>query len=160
MTGHAGGERCVLLRAAGVRRIPLTNAEIGLPYYYKGITLSRTLSSQVSRTFVDTGVGLKPFSPLLLRKARDALNTTIEWQRRSRLAVRMIGAIGISVPLGESWEKYEIDLFDAGLAVLATITSSIPSLEFANTAYPGAVGVKVYQISETVGRGYPLTVVL
>jgi len=160
MTGHAAGERSVLLRAAGVRRIVLTNAEIGLPRFYKGITLSRSLSSQVSRSFVDTGVALKPFSPLLLRKARDASNTTIEWQRRSRLAVRMIGAIGISVPLGEAWEKYEIDIFDAGLATLATITTTIPSFEFANTAYPTAVGVQVYQISETVGRGYPLTVVL
>ena len=160
MTGHVAEERCVLLRAAGVRRIAMANSDIGLPYFYKGITLSRSLSSQESRSFIDTGVGLKPFAPILVGKANDGTISLIAWQRRSRLAVRMIGAIGISAPLGEAWEKYEIDVFDADSVTLATITTSVPNLEFANADYPSAAGVKVYQLSETVGRGYPLTVFL
>ncbi len=138
MTGHVASERCVLLRAQGLRRIAMLTSDIGLSRFYKGVTLSRTLSSALPKSFVDTGVGLKPFAPILVRKARDATNTLIlDWQRRSRFAVRMIGALGISVPLGEASEKYEIDIFDAPFTTLLdSISSTVPSLRFVNGVIP------------------------
>ena len=159
--GHVATERCVLLRAAGLRRIVLTNAEIGLVRYYKGITFSRSMSSDTARTFVDTAVGLKPFSPALEKAARIPGGIFMKWNRRSRLSVRMIGPLGISVPLGEALERYDIEIFDATFAALfATTNTTSPTLTFADGALPSPAGVKIYQTSEIVGRGYPLTLVI
>ncbi len=112
MTGHVASERCVLLRAAGLRRVPMLNTDLGLSRYYKGVTLGEPLSSAAAVSFTDNAIGLKPFSPILFKAGRDAANNIVfEWQRRTRLAVRMIGPLGINVPLGEDTESYEIDIF-------------------------------------------------
>lgn len=167
MTGHAASERCVLLRDAGIARVVLENSELGLTRYYKGITLGRALSSADGVPFIDNAVGLKPFSPITLRAARDASNNiTFTWQRRTRLSVRMIGALGISVPLGEDSEAYAVEIYSDGTysTLLRTISVSSPTADYsaadqvADGLTPGdPVHAKVYQISATVGRGYPLT---
>ena len=166
MTGHAIGDRCVLLRPQGLRRLVLTNSQLGAARYYKAVTLGRSLGTAAARVFTDTGVGLKPFSPLDGRVSRDGSNNaTITWQRRSRLSVRMVGTMGISVPLGENVEAYEIDIItDASEAtVLRTISASTPSATYSaadqttDGLTPGnAFNFVVYQLSPIVGRGYPL----
>ncbi|MFH0934322.1 MAG: hypothetical protein V1879_03895 [Pseudomonadota bacterium] len=166
MTGHAASERCVLLRDAGLRRIVLQNNELGLSRYYKGVTLGRALSTATAKSFTDHAVGLKPFSPIFLRVGRDESNNiTFTWQRRTRLSVRMIGALGISVPLGEDSESYEIDVYSSGTytTVVRTIGATTTSAAYsadqqtADGLTPGnTVYAKAYQLSAVVGRGYPL----
>ena len=46
MTGHVASERCVLLQAAGLRRIAMVNTDLGLPRYYKGVTLGAGLEQR------------------------------------------------------------------------------------------------------------------
>jgi hypothetical protein len=166
MTGHLAGERCDLLRDAGMRRIAIPNGEIGLIKYYKGVTLGRTVSSASPIPFIDTAVGLKPFSPVDLRASRDGSNNiTFTWQRRTRLAIRGIGPLGISVPLGEDSEAYDIDIYGSGAytTVLRTIAATSATASYsaaqqtADGLTPGnAVYCKIYQRSAQVGRGYPL----
>ena len=166
MTGHVASERCVLLQAAGVRRVAMVNTDLGLSRYYKGVTLGQGLSSATAVTFVDNAIGLKPFSPILFKAGRDASNNIVfEWQRRTRLAVRMIGPLGINVPLGEDTESYEIDIFSSSSysTVVRTIASSTPTAAYtaaqqsADGLTPGnTIYARVYQRSATVGRGYPL----
>ena len=166
MTGHVANERCVLLQAAGLRRVTMVNTDLGMPRYYKGVTLGQGLSSATAVNFTDNAIGLKPFSPILFKAGRDASNNIMfEWQRRSRLAARMIGAIGINVPLGEDTESYEIDIFADGSysTVVRTIASSMPSAPYtaaqqaADGLTPGnTIYARVYQRSAAVGRGYPL----
>ncbi|HEY6018470.1 MAG TPA: hypothetical protein VIY48_00785, partial [Candidatus Paceibacterota bacterium] len=93
-------------------------------------------------------------------------DVTFTWQRRSRLNVRMIGPLGINVPLGETTESYELDVYSNGTYAtkLRTLASSTPTvlysanLQTADGLTPGnPVYVKVYQLSSVVGRGYPLT---
>ena len=166
MTGHVASERCVLLRAAGLRRVPMLNTDLGLSRYYKGVTLGEPLSSAAAVSFTDTAIGLKPFSPILFKAGRDAANNVVfEWQRRTRLAVRMIGPLGINVPLGEDTESYEIDIFSSSSysTVVRTIASSTPTASYtaaqqtADGLTPGnIIYARVYQRSATVGRGYPL----
>lgn len=166
MTGHAASERCVLLRTAGLRRIALANSDIGLSRYYKGVTIGRALSTATAEAFTDNAVGLKPFSPILLKAARDGSNNiTFTWQRRTRLSVRMIGALGISVPLGEDAEAYELDVYADGTytTVVRTISASAETASYtaaqqtADGLTPGdPVNCKLYQISAYAGRGYAL----
>ena len=145
MTGHAAGERCVLLRGAGLRRVAMVNSDLGLPRFYKGVTLGRALSSATAITFTDNAIGLKPFSPILFKAGRHA--------------------IGISVPLGEDSESYEIDIFSDSTysTVVRTIAASTPAAPYtaaqqaADGLTPGnTIYARVYQRSAAVGRGYPL----
>ena len=166
MTGHATGERVVQLREAGLRRIALTNSQLGVARYYKGVTLGREESSATGSATTIDGIALKPFAPFDLRASRDGSNNiTGTFQRRSRLSVRMIGALGISVPLSESPEAYEIDVMSEASpqTVLRTISVGTTTFSYSaadqttDTLTPGnPVTFMVYQISPIVGRGYAL----
>jgi hypothetical protein len=79
MVDHAASERCVLLRAAGLRRIVRTTSELGTARYYKGVTLGQALSSATAELFTDNAVGLKPFSPFDLRAQIRADTGEISW---------------------------------------------------------------------------------
>lgn len=167
MNGHAAGERCVLLRPEGIRRVSNENTDLGAARLYKGVTLGRAVSSADPEPFTNNGVGLKPFSPVTVRAARDGSgNIVFTVQRRTRFGVRMIGPLGISVPLGEGTEDYEIDVYESG--AYATVVRTI-SVANGNTASyseaeqtadgltPGAiVYTRTYQLSAVVGRGYLL----
>lgn len=170
MTGHDIGERCVLLRTRGIRRVPMETYELGIEKFWRAVTLGRRLSSAESEEFTNNGIGLKPFSPFDLRAARDGSNNiTFTMQRRTRLAVRMIGPLGISVPLGEDSADFELDVMgddSPGETVLRTISHSSMSDTLVTFEYTAAqqtsdgltpgdpVTARGYQLSETVGRGY------
>jgi hypothetical protein len=162
--GHAAGERFVLLQPTGLRRVVDDLATLDVARYWKGVTIGSPLSTGTSQTFTDTGVALRPFSPVGLRGDR-ALNAdlTLTWDRRTRLSGEFLN--GVDVPLGENSEAYEIDICTDGTfsTVKRTLTSSTPSV-----IYTGAmqatdfgspqvtVSVVVYQMSASVGRGAPL----
>jgi hypothetical protein len=173
MTGHTAGERCVLLReTGGVRRVSMENAELGIARYYAGVTFGRTLSSALTgspasgQSFTNNAVGKKPFSPVGLRIVRDSSNNiTGTFHRRTRLSCRFAGSLGINVPLGETTESYEIDVFPVGSpnGLLRTIEVTDESFSYsaANQTTDGATPgdqfvFNVYQISATVDRGYAL----
>lgn len=165
MAGHMASERFVLFTADGFTRVVLDNSALGLSYYYKGVTFDQPISSATPETFTDTAVGLKPFSPIDARGARNLANDlTITWQRRSRLSVREIGALGINVPLGEQSEAYEVDIYsDIPHVVVRTISTTSPAAAYSAADQttdgftPGdPINFIVYQISATVGRGFPL----
>ena len=86
-------------------------------------------------------------------------NLTVTWIRRSRL--RSPGLGNGPVPLGETTEAYEIDIF-TGAAVVRTITSTTPTFTYtaaeqtADGKTPGAaVTMRIYQMSDVAGRGFP-----
>jgi hypothetical protein len=72
----------------------------------------------------------------------------------------------VTVPLGEDAEAYEVDIL-AGTAVVRTLHASAPSALYAaadeiadfGTAQT-SLAVRVYQISATVGRGFPSSATL
>jgi len=167
MEGHASNEQCVLLRTQGLRRVLPEGSSVGLSRYYKAVTLGRSLATTTPMTFTNNAIGLKPFSLFDLRANRDDYDTVIfTMQRRSRLSVRVLGALGINVPLGEDAESYELDILSEssdGGTVVRTITSSSLTIEYTATQQatdglvPGEpIHVRAYQVSATVGRGYIL----
>lgn len=176
MTGHTASETFVLLREHGLRRITMQTADLAKLRYYKGVTVGRRLSTATAQSFTEYGIGLKPFSPVDLRIDRDVSNNvTFTWQRRSRLSVRTIGPLGISVPLGEQSEAYKIDVYSDGTYTTRVTTLSIAGDSLSHDSYGRVVAyypaslqtsdgltpgntlyLRVYQVSAVVGLGYPL----
>jgi hypothetical protein len=143
ISGHVASERVVLLRNAGLRRIVHETGEIGVELYYKGVTLGRRLSTAESEAFTDTGISLKPFAPVDLRAERDGTDTTLTWKRRTRLATRFVGAAGISVPLGEASESYDVELYD-GAVLLQSDTVTEPEWSVSGLLQLGNLVVPVF----------------
>jgi hypothetical protein len=162
LANHAVGDKVILLTSTTVQRLPLSAAALNSARRYKAVTLGATLTDTAEVAFTDTGIGLKPLEPVLLRGGRKSSNDLdYSWKPRSRLP----GIAFSDPPLGEATESYAIDIYNAAFtAVVATRTSVIPSDIFTAAQQTAAgltpgnpVNMMVYQISAIVGRGYPLT---
>lgn len=152
ISGHAASETCCLLTTRGMRRVSTQLSDIGTLRYLKGITLGLAASSVTSETFTDTGRALKPWAPVNLRQSKSGSDYTITWTRRTRLKTRFASSAGMSAPLGETSESYAIELLDSGDALVSTFAATSPTVTFSGS-YTG-YKVRVYQVSEAVGRGY------
>lgn len=159
VSGHEGGESFVLLDGNLGRQVMASNM-IGLSREYKPVTVGGTLSQSVEQVFIYNAVALKPYSPVHIRGERDdSDNLTISWIRRTRLGGSWQD--GVDIPLNESSERYEVDILD-GSTVIRTITDlTSPSSSYTAAeqmadfgAAQGEVEIKVYQLSDSVGRGY------
>ena len=167
MAGHVSGERFVALSSALVR-ISDGTADIGLTRSYKGVTSGTLLADAVAESFADTGRCLKPYAPVHLGGGRDASgNLVIQWIRRSRLGGEWRN--NVDVPLGEASEAYEVEIWDSAFTTLKrTITGlSSPAASYSATnqttdsgSPQSSIGVRVYQLSATIGRGYPAQAVI
>lgn len=163
-TGHAASERFVALASGGLRFVPLQQGDLGRLRYYKAASAGQRLSAVTSQSLTPAGITLKPFAPVDCRANRDTADTVLTWIRQTRLSTRIVGTLGISSPLGEAAESYEVEIYTAGhAALLRTLTSATPSVTYTSAqqvtdfgAGQSAIAVKIYQISATVGRGTPL----
>ena len=163
MNGHAVDEPVVLLRSRGLRRITLAQADIGALRYYKGVTRGALADDAAAITITAESIGQKPLAPVDLRASRDADGGMIlTWKRRTRLDTNFCGPSGITVPLGELSERYEVEILSGSRVVRsASVTSasfgysaSMQTVDFGGLQ--GAVTARVYQLGAN-GRGYPLT---
>jgi GTA TIM-barrel-like domain/Putative phage tail protein len=104
---------------------------------------------------------LKPLAPVHLKAARGGV--TFTWIRRTRIDGD--GWVG-EVPLGEDSEQYTVDIL-SGSTVLRTLSVTAPSAlyaaadELADFGAPQtSLGIRVTQLSATVGAGFPTTSIL
>lgn len=164
MTGHIAGERFVLLQARGIRRVDQTAVDLGALRYFRGVTIGRPVSTANPQEVINLGVSSTPLSPVNVRANRATTDTGITWQRRTRRQTRFLGPLSSSVPLGEATEAYEVDIFtsSAFTTVKRTLTASTPSVTYTSAQQIADFGsnqtvlyVRVYQMSEIVGRGFP-----
>lgn len=164
-SSHAIGERFVLLGTHGVRRVTQGNEALGALRYFKGVSVGRALSSAQSQEFTNNGVSLTPLSGVNARANRDSTDTVITWNRRTRMQTRFLGPLSSSVPLGEASESYEIEIYASGAfsSVKRTLTSTTTSVTYSSANQVTDFGsnqtvlhVRIYQMSEIVGRGFYL----
>lgn len=162
MTTHAVGDRFVLLSASTTYLFYGPSAEYDVLRKYKGVSFGNYLVNAQQKDFINTAVALIPYSPVQLGGGRNAAgDLTLNWVRRTRLSG---GWNNYSdVPIGETTEAYEVEIYDA---TYTTLKRTITGLTSATASYTAAQQItdfgapqstvywKVYQISATVGRGY------
>lgn len=156
---HQANDQIILLGLAGTLRPILDVGMIGTPRLYRAITQGRSAGTDL--TYASTGEGLKPFSPVNVRCARDTSSgITLTCDRRTRLSENWL--LGLE-PLGETSESYSWDLFTSSAfstvaGTFTTVTSKLVLTSAQQTAIGltpgGTVFVNVYQLSSSVGRGH------
>lgn len=130
IAGHEIDERVVLLATSGLRVITNTAAEVGQSFDFKAVTNGTALDAAFPQAFTNTLISRKPFAPVDGRAAPlPSGSTEISWKRRTRLAVGFTGPTGSVVPLGESSERYEVDLFDDADVLMFTVSTTTPSYQ-------------------------------
>lgn len=165
MGTHVVGERAVLINSA-LRRVATQQSHIGLERQIKAITAGLAQTTATAEAFTDTGIALKPFAPVNLKGAWDVGtgDLALTWRRRTRLSHRFL-APGIEPPLGEASELYDVEIWDTTFTTLKRTFASVTTPAQAYTAAQqsadfgapqSSVGVRVYQRSEAVARGYEL----
>ncbi len=164
---HRSDDKFVLLQMSGLRVLELNNSQLGIDLYYRAVTIGRRLSTAASQTINAQGVYAMPFAPVAMHAERNEStgDITFTWQRRTRRSVRMTGELGISIPLGETTEEYEIDILAPGspAVVLRTLLAEdeetmqytlAQQITDYGSPLTSSVRFALYQLSETVGRGY------
>lgn len=168
MSTHVSGERFVLLDSSTIRRLELEVSSIGVARYYKAPAFGTRLAQAAALPFTSTGASLEPLAPVHLGGGRDASgNVAISWVRSTRFNPEWRDRADAA--LGESSEQYQVEVWDSGYATLkrtlptsttyyttpaATYSAADQTTDFGGTQ--STVYVRVYQISESVGRGTKL----
>lgn len=165
MTTHAAGDSIVALDRSVVRFIGLDLGAINVTNQWRAVTAGKPVESASIIEQPYSGVNLKPLSPVNLNGYReyDTLDWITTWDRRSRTPVELFS--GLPVPLGETSEAYEAEVWAPGFSALKrTFTGlSSPTLRYSQAQQVADFGgivegidLKVYPVSSVVGRGYPL----
>lgn len=111
-------------------------------------------------TFAAKAVGRMPWSPVQIAGARNGGgDLTITWVRRTRFGG--VWADGVDVPLNEESERYEVDVMN-GAIVVRTIAATTTTASYSAAqqvadfgSAQSTISVRVYQLSASVGRGWP-----
>ena len=163
-TGHAIGDRFIILTLATVERDSVTLGLLGTQLFFKGVTRGVAIDRAATIQQALTGRDLMPYAPINAMRSDDdpsAGDITISWTRRSRLGSPTNDGLNTTV-IGEASESYEVDILDGdGGAVVRTLVSSTPSVEYdaANIASdfgsaPATLYCRIFQMSAVVGRGF------
>ncbi|MGB1539937.1 MAG: hypothetical protein ACPG80_03170, partial [Rickettsiales bacterium] len=138
----------------------MSSNAIGLARLYKPVTVGSTLGATTVQNFTYFGKAWKPYSPVHICAERDGSgNITLSWVRRSRVGGGWRDSV--DVPLHESSERYEIEVLD-GESVVRTMQVTMAEASYSVSeqtidfgSAQSSVSVRIYQISDVIGRGYP-----
>lgn len=161
-----GSNELVILIPSGLQRVEDPLSVLGVPEYYKAVTVGQDISTAGSQQSTITGKDLAPYAPAGIGGTVDgSANIAITWVRRTRIGGEADWADGVSdVPLSEDSELYDVDIMN-GSTVVRTIsnltaptaiyTAAMQNADFGSTQT--SVTARVYQKSGQVGRGYRAT---
>ena len=161
--GAEAGARLVVLDGA-VGPTGLLASEIGLSLNWRVGPVGSDLSDDsVAQHSGAGGVrALLPLSPVDLRGAWDGDGLALSWIRRGRIDADNWTASDI--PLGEEREEYQVQIAQAGGAIVRTETTPTPGFLYEGAAIaadfgspPAEIDVTVRQLSLAAGWGLPVT---
>lgn len=163
---HQPGDWLILLDDPDNVFITMATESLTLERLYRAITQRDTIDSGDNVPFAYRGVNLEPLSAIDASGERDGSgNLTVEFTRRSRLTSSW-WTTGVTAPVGEFAEAYEIDVLD-GANVVRTITAAAPLFSYSAAdqavdfgSPQGDILFRIYQLSDVVGRGYVYEVTL
>lgn len=158
----AAGSRVVLLDGAlSQADVPLSDRGIQRTWSYGPAPAPLSDSSFKTRLNTFEAVALKPFAPVHLKGTRNLSgDLSISWVRRVRRNGGWLN--GTDVPLVEASEAYELEILDGGAVVrtVSGLTASSWAYSAANQvadfgSAKSSIHIRVYQISDAIGRGIP-----
>lgn len=162
---HEALDSIVLLDSSAVRFVGLNTAALNVQKQWRAVTNGRSIDTASDNSLTYSGVNLKPLAPIRLNGNRHPLTNdwSLDWVYRTRTPVEPFS--GIAAPTGEAPLTWDVEFWDAGHAALIRTQSGLAS---AATSYVESDQVtdfasaqetlylKIYPLSATVGRGYPL----
>jgi hypothetical protein len=171
---HKVAERFVFLSATTIVGEGETLDTRGQKRFFKAVGQGRSLSLATPLTIVYEPRDQMPYAPKDVRRAVSGTDVTISWRRRTRFGGNMIDGTG-AVPLHETSEQYEVYVLAAPFTgdlsrgntvplddvIWSTVTSAQNvTVDTSGFTAPFDVNldtlhVLIYQISATVGRGFP-----
>lgn len=158
---HQPGDAVVLLDDADVAGILTSIETLNLVMQWRGVSVGQDINEAQNVPFAYRGVNLKPLSAVHPVGNRTGGNWLISATRRSRYTTSW-WTTGIERPLGEAVQAWEIDILD-GAEVVRTLTGSSLPITYTSAEQTEDFGqpilefdAVIYQMSATVGRGYPL----
>lgn len=159
---HGAGSLFVLVDDS-IAPIGFATSDLGSSRYFRLAGLFDTFDALEITGRTIEGTAEKPYAPSCILSSRDGSgNLTITWHRRSRTggAEWLDGTEG--VPLGEEAEEYEVEILNGSTVVrtITGLTDETATYSAANqvTDFGSAqreISVRIYQLSASVGRGYP-----
>ncbi|MDP9991958.1 hypothetical protein J2W28_000986 [Variovorax boronicumulans] len=164
--GHHAGDKFVVMAMAGTLRPNFDAGSIGQTKSYRAVTKGRSFKSAGSTTYANSAEGLRPLSPTTPRKTFTGDDIVLTWGRRTRLADNWI--LG-AVPIGEAALAFEVVIYSdntfatvkrtlATSATTVTYTSAQQVEDFGSNQT--TVYMRIYQMSDVVGRGQQLQAAL
>lgn len=160
MSGHRIGERFVLLSSSTLGKLTIPSSDWFQTRLFRvgPATLPMTNSLYQDKQVNCQGIAALPLSPSHVRGVRDdSGNLTISWIRRTRSDG--IWKDYVDVPLGEKSEVYEIEVMN-GETVKRTLRTTVSTAYYSASdqtvdfgSVQSQVRVRIYQLSETRGRG-------
>ncbi len=145
-----------------------TTAILNSAQNYKFGPTSKGLDHETYKSFIytTTGAGFRPYSPVQLKADLELSgDVTLSWLRRTRFPEAGDLFDPGEVPLGEEFERYEIDIYNAAGTVIVrtlevsdqqsvTYTSTDQTTDRGSGIVNGdSVKFTVYQMSQIYGRG-------
>lgn len=157
---HQTGDQFIMLDSA-LRRIKDEYSDLNVERKFRAVSIGNTFDAANDTRFTETGISLKPLSPVFIRGEADADdNRVIRFFDRSRYD-GLAGRDGTETPPGdENPLRWEMDAYD-GASVVRTLgalsefflyTAAQQTNDFGSV--PSSLTVKIYKISPTLGRGY------
>lgn len=155
----------VLMKQEGIAYVPIDSSKLGNEYDYKIVSIGGSVQAKSPKPWTSEGDTIKPWSPVYIEGTRNSSDDlTITWLRRSRGEESWNRA---GVPLLEQSEEYEVDILDGSGNVVRTLSTSGEDSDQSGVTYTAtqqqddfgaiqsSVAIEVYQMSDTVGRGFP-----
>jgi hypothetical protein len=159
---HAVEEQFILLQSGIIKPEPMGIDKIGRLITYRYAYLRDSDGTNID--FKHTGCGYKPYSVCHVKGVRSGGDLTISWVRRTRIG----GAWrdGVDALLSEPSERYDVEII-AGEVVKRMMTVTASSVVYTKAQQIADFGsvqevitVRIYQLSDKVGRGYAKEAVL
>jgi hypothetical protein len=158
---HVAGERFILLGSpsSAVLTFNVAVSLINTLLYYRAGTIGASVIGAPVDTLTFACNKLKPFAPCMVRGTRDGSNNlTITWARRDRVYTQWID--NVDLQLSEGSLSFQVDIVNVSNVVVRTISVTAETATYtaaeqtSDGLTPGnPVKVRVYQISQAIGRG-------
>lgn len=160
---HVAGDDLVMLDTTDIGFFTLPTTAIGVERIYRAVTQGYSIDS--GNEYADTyeANNLKPLSPVDVFADRNSFSRewSFGWIPRSRWPVELFS--GAVVPIGETTEIYDIEIWSSSFSSLKRTFSglSTPSASYSESEQISDFGYiqatiygRIYQRSSVIGRGF------